>query len=220
MTCFAVCAAIRPKSCGVTSSRWTLSSGTSDQSMSRSSSLTSVCERSPFSASSASSSVSARSRASSIRRSSMSGAARSSRRGSRPRRRADRRFAWRPGLLYAARSASSRALIRVSPSIPLLLDDANRLDDLSAHLAPSSSGCLARSSRTGFPRARLCASRREACAPPRLRAGREHASDRRSGPRPCARQRARSAGGASVGALCPETRRRSHTCSGSRGGPP
>ena len=28
MTCFAVCAAIRPKSCGVTSSRWTWSSGT------------------------------------------------------------------------------------------------------------------------------------------------------------------------------------------------
>jgi hypothetical protein len=72
ITCFAVCAAMRPKFSGVTSERLTWSSGTCDQSTSRSSSEMSVWERSPFSASSRSSSSSARSRASSISRSSMS----------------------------------------------------------------------------------------------------------------------------------------------------
>ena len=72
MTCFAVCAAMRPKPSGVTSSRLICSSGTSDQSMSRSSSEMSVCWRSPVSSSSRSSSSSLRSRASSSSRVSMS----------------------------------------------------------------------------------------------------------------------------------------------------
>ena len=72
MTCFAVCAAMRPKSSGVTSSRLIWSSGTSDQSMSRSSSEMSVCDarRSPPRAARAP--RCARSRASSSSRSSMS----------------------------------------------------------------------------------------------------------------------------------------------------
>ena len=51
MTCLAVCAAIRPKFSGVTSSRRTWFSGTWSQSISRSSSVTSVCCFSPVSSS-------------------------------------------------------------------------------------------------------------------------------------------------------------------------
>ena len=72
MTCFAVCAAMRPKSSGVTSSRSMTSSGTSVRSIVRSSSVTRTCERSPVSSSCCSSAWIARSRASSTSRSSMS----------------------------------------------------------------------------------------------------------------------------------------------------
>src|SRR5207248_849461 len=51
MTCFAVCAAMRPKLSGVTSSRFIWSAGTSDQSISSSSSVSSVWFFSPVSSS-------------------------------------------------------------------------------------------------------------------------------------------------------------------------
>src|SRR5438876_6016312 len=121
MTCFAVCAAMRPKFSGVTSSRFTRCSGTSDQSMSRSSSVMSVCERSPHSASSRSSSSSVRSRASSSRRSSMSGGSSIEKTRNSPSSGSSSTVAWRdaPGVfLYAASSASSSAWISVFSSIP------------------------------------------------------------------------------------------------------
>src|ERR687888_418439 len=121
MTCLAVCAAMRPKFSGVTSSRFTRCSGTSDQSMSRSSSVTSVCERSPVSASSRSSSSSARSRASSRRRSSMSGGSSIEKTRNSPSPGSSSTVAWRdaPGVfLYAASSASSSAWMSVFSSIP------------------------------------------------------------------------------------------------------
>src|SRR5436190_3668617 len=121
MTCFAVCAAMRPKPSGVTSSRRTWLSGMSDQSMSRSSSEMSVCWRSPVSSSSRSSSSSLRSRASSSRRSSMSaGNSIEKTRKSPPSSISTVACREAPGVfLYAASSASSRAVTSAPSSMPL-----------------------------------------------------------------------------------------------------
>src|SRR5215216_6217205 len=121
ITCLAVCAAMRPKFSGVTSARLTCSSGTSDQSMRRSSSVTRVCDRSPLSSSAASSSEIARSRASSIRRSSMSGGSSIDQTRKSPLAWSSSTVACRaaPGVfLYAASKASSSARTRVSSSMP------------------------------------------------------------------------------------------------------
>src|SRR5512133_3023926 len=120
MTCFAVCAAMRPKFSGVTSSRLIRFSGTSDQSSSRSSSEISVWFFSPVSSSSRSSSSIARSRASSSSRSSRSCGISIEYTRTSPSS-SNSTVAWRaaPGVfLYAANSASSSAWISVSPSIP------------------------------------------------------------------------------------------------------
>src|ERR1700757_3418872 len=112
---------MRPKPSGVTSSRLTSSVGTSDQSMSRSSSEMSVCWRSPVSSSSRSSSSSLRSRASSSSRSSMSVGSSIENTRKSPWSSISTE-AWRdaPGVfLYAARSASSRAATSAPSSIPL-----------------------------------------------------------------------------------------------------
>ena len=120
ITCFAVCAAMRPKFSGVTSSRLMSRSGTSDQSSSRSSSETRVCERSPVSTSSASSSSSLRSRASASRRSSRSsGSSIENTRKSPLSSSSTVACRAAPGVfLYAARSASSSAATSAPFSMP------------------------------------------------------------------------------------------------------
>src|SRR5437763_13233806 len=121
ITCFAVCAAMRPKSCGVTSSRLIWLSGMSDQSISSSSSEIRVCCRTPVSTSRASSSSSFRSRASSIRRSSTSAGSSIEKTRKSPWS-SSSTVAWREApaiFLYAARRASSSAATSVPCSIPL-----------------------------------------------------------------------------------------------------
>src|SRR5436190_733782 len=120
ITCFAVCAAMRPKLSGVTSVRAIWSGGTRDQSRARSSSATRVCWRSPVSSSMRSSSWIRVSRASSTRSVSMSVGI------SIPKtRNSPSTFsftsAWRVAsgvFLYAASSASSSAAIRMPSSMP------------------------------------------------------------------------------------------------------
>ena len=154
ITCFAVIAAIRPKPSGVTSARTISSSGTCDQSSSRSTSLTSVCWRSPVSSSIRSSSSIVASRASSIRRSSRSaGISIENTRNSPSSSRIT--SAWReaPGVfLYAARSASSSAATSVPVSMPFsrsIVRMPSMISWLMSSPIPRRSGCPARSSRTG-----------------------------------------------------------------------
>src|SRR5689334_20346892 len=120
ITCLAVCAAMRPKLSGVTSSRFICSSGTSVQSISSSSSVSSVWFFSPVSSSMRSSSSSARSRASSGSRTSRSGGSSIANTRKSPRS-SSSTVACRAAsgvFLYAARSASSSAATRVPLSIP------------------------------------------------------------------------------------------------------
>ena len=153
MTCFAVCAAMRPKSSGVTSVRTIWSGGTCDQSRSRSSSATSVCWRSPVSSSIRSSSAMRASRASSTSRNSMSSGI------SIP----NTRNSPSPSSLTSAwRVASGRLLVRREQRVLergdedafldplLLLDRLDAFDDLLAHVStPRRSDWPARWRRTG-----------------------------------------------------------------------
>ena len=138
MTCFAVCAAMRPKFSGVTSARFTCS---------------------PVSSSVASSSEIARSRASSIRRSSMSGGSSIDQTRKSPLPWSSSTVACRdaPGVfLYAASRASSSARTRVSSSIPFsrsICLTASRISRLTGYRLPRSSS-RGRSPRRGSPRAR------------------------------------------------------------------
>ncbi len=120
ITCFAVCAAIRPKLSGVTSSRFISLSGTWVQSISSSSSESSVWFFSPVSSSMRSRSSIARSRASSSRRTSRSGGSSiANTRKSPLSSRITVACRAAPGVfLYAASSASSSAATSVPLSIP------------------------------------------------------------------------------------------------------
>ena len=162
MTCFAVCAAMRPKLSGVTSSRLICSSGTSDQSSSRSSSERSVWFFSPVSSSMRSSSSKARSRASSSRRSSRSGGISIEKTRKSPCS-SSSTVAWRvaPGVfLYAASSASSSAVTSVPCSIPFSRSMSRTASTISWLISPTllcqnlcRSGSPARCRRTGSRRA-------------------------------------------------------------------
>ena len=221
MTCLAVCAAMRPKFSGVTSARFTWSAGTSDQSMSRSSSRTRVWLRSPFSTSASSSSVIARSRASSISRSSMSaGSSTAQTRKSPLVVELDLRVARCAGGLLVG--GEQGVLERVDEGVfldPLLaLDLPDCFQNLSAHLVTlRRSDCRARSRRT----ARRCAR----CRRPRRSPRSSPAStisplnfDRPSIAAPCGawracRPRPRSARGCAAAARSPAKRPRASSVS-------
>ncbi len=141
ITCFAVIAAMRPKSLGVTSVRTICCSGTWLRSRSRSSSETSVCCFSPVSSSIRSSSVIADSRASSSRRSSRSGGISIAKTRNSPSSSSSTAACREaPGVfLYAASSASSSACTSVSCSMPFSRSSARMFSMISMLMSYPSS---------------------------------------------------------------------------------
>ena len=174
ITCFAVCAAMRPKLSGVTSSRLIRSSGTCDQSTSRSSSESSVWFFSPVSSSMRSSSSSACSRASSSRRSSRSSGSSIAKTRKSPVS-SSSTVACRdaPGVfLYAASSASSSAATSVPLSIPFSRSISRTASTISWLIA------VPTLRRSDWP----ARSRRTVCRPVRHRSGSGRTVRRRRGP--------------------------------------